>query len=99
MIKGRNFDKNIKEIAENSQKITEKIKIKSLGIAELKCLTPKEAEIASLMAKRLTGKEIAERLFLSEGTIKQYINRIYGKLSIEGDTKTKRRKLYELFEK
>lgn len=99
LIKGRNFDKNIKEIAENSQKITEKIKIKSLGIAELKCLTPKEAEIASLMAKRLTGKEIAERLFLSEGTIKQYINRIYGKLSIEGDTKTKRRKLYELFEK
>lgn len=99
LLKGRNFDKKVKETAENSRRITEKIKKESLGIAELKCLTSKEAEIASLMAQRLTGKEIAERLFLSEGTIKQYINRIYGKLSIEGDTKTKRRKLYELFEK
>lgn len=50
------------------------------------------------MAQRLTGREIAEKCFLSEGTIKQYINRIYAKLGIEGDTKTKRKKLYELFD-
>ena len=36
-------------------------------------------------------------LFLSEGTVKQYINQIYSKLHIEGDTRTKRSQLVELF--
>lgn len=33
----------------------------------------------------------------SEGTVKQYLNRIYGKLHLEGDAGTKRRRLEELF--
>ncbi len=65
--------------------------------AAVECLSPKEQEIARLAAGRATNREIAEKLFLSEGTVKQYINRIYSKLGIEGDTRTKRGALAELF--
>ena len=59
-------------------------------------LTEREYEIVGLMADRLSNREIAEKLFLSEGSIKQYINQIYGKLHIEGDTRTKRQQLLSL---
>ena len=32
----------------------------------------------------------------SEGTVKQYLNRIYGKLHLDGDARNKRRRLEEL---
>ncbi len=60
-------------------------------------LTKREFEIAELMAGRMSNREIAEKLFLSEGSVKQYINQIYSKLHIEGDTRTKRSQLIELF--
>ncbi len=60
-------------------------------------LTEREYEIVLLMAEHLTNREIAERLFLSEGSVKQYVNQIYSKLHIEGDTRTKRKQLAELF--
>lgn len=63
----------------------------------LAALTEREQQLAELMAARLTNREIAERLFLSEGSVKQYINRIYSKLGIAGDTRTKRKRLAELF--
>lgn len=64
--------------------------------AILAALTEREYEIVLLMAKRLTNREIAEKLFLSEGSTKQYVNQIYAKLHIEGDTRTKRRQLAAL---
>ncbi len=60
-------------------------------------LTEREYEIVKLMDKRLTNREIAERLFLSEGSVKQYINQIYSKLKIEGGRRTKRQQLFTLF--
>lgn len=60
-------------------------------------LTQREFEIVKLMEQRLSNREIAERLFLSEGSVKQYVNQIYSKLHIEGDTRTKRKQLAELF--
>ena len=65
--------------------------------AVLAPLTEREWEIVGLLAERLSNREIAEKLFLSEGSIKQYINQIYSKLHIEGDTRTKRKKLSDLF--
>ena len=59
-------------------------------------LTPREFEIVELMVQRLSNREIAEQLYLSEGSVKQYVNQIYSKLHIEGDTRTKRRQLAEL---
>lgn len=60
-------------------------------------LTEREYELVLLMAERLTNREIAEKLFLSEGSVKQYVSQIYSKLHIEGDTRTKRKRLAELF--
>ena len=62
----------------------------------LSVLTKQEHEIVILLQKRLSNREIGEKLFLSEGSVKQYVNRIYSKLQIEGDTRTKRKKLLEL---
>ena len=59
-------------------------------------LTEREREVALLVAARLSNREIAEQLFLSEGSVKQYVNRIYAKLFIEGDTRTKRRRLADM---
>jgi DNA-binding NarL/FixJ family response regulator len=42
-------------------------------------LTQREAEILGLIAEGLTNGEIAERLFLSNHTIKTHINRIFAK--------------------
>ena len=64
--------------------------------AAFDALTQREFEIVNLMAQRLSNREIAERLFLSEGSVKQYVNRIYSKLQIAGDTRTKRKQLLEL---
>ena len=61
--------------------------------AAFAALTPREFEIVELMTQRLSNREIAERLYLSEGSVKQYVNQIYSKLHIEGDTRTKRKQL------
>lgn len=49
-------------------------------------LTPAERNIASLIADGLSNKEIAERLFLSEGTVKNYVTEILGKLQLRDRT-------------
>lgn len=43
-------------------------------------LTQRETEILGLVAKGLSNKEIAETLFLSEGTVKNYVSAIFAKL-------------------
>ena len=65
----------------------------------LRELSERELSLARLMAGRRTNREIAEALYLSEGTVKQYINRIYSKLQLTGSAQEKRRALIALFEK
>jgi DNA-binding NarL/FixJ family response regulator len=43
-------------------------------------LTAREREIMNLIAQGLTNGQIAERFVLSEKTVKNHVNRIYGKL-------------------
>ena len=59
-------------------------------------ITPAEETLCMLIKMNLSNREIAEQLFLSEGSVKQYVNRIYAKLFIEGDTRTKRRRLADM---
>lgn len=59
-------------------------------------LTEREYELVLLMTERLSNREVAEKLFLSEGSVKQYINQIYSKLHIEGDARSKRSRLLSL---
>lgn len=49
-------------------------------------LTPREADIAACIAEGLNNKQIAERLFLSEGTVKNHISVILQKSGLEHRT-------------
>ena len=49
-------------------------------------LTPRERQIAQLVAEGLRNREIAERLTMSEGTVKVYLHAIYKKLGVENRT-------------
>ncbi|MEK6255703.1 MAG: response regulator transcription factor, partial [Chloroflexota bacterium] len=49
-------------------------------------LSERELEILKLLASGLTNTEIAERLFLSKGTVRNYISAILTKLEVEDRT-------------
>jgi DNA-binding NarL/FixJ family response regulator len=50
----------------------------------MKLLTPRELEIVRLAAEGLRNKEIAERLTITEGTVKIHLHNIYEKLGVTG---------------
>ncbi len=60
-------------------------------------LTDTEFRIAQLAAMRMTNKEIADELFLAEGTVRNKLSNVFVKLGIEGDTRNKRLKLEKFF--
>jgi DNA-binding NarL/FixJ family response regulator len=49
-------------------------------------LTQREEEILRLLARGRVNREIAEQLYLTEGTVKNYISRIYAKLGARDRT-------------
>ncbi len=49
-------------------------------------LTRRETEILRLMSQGLNNAEISAKLFISEGTVKNYISSVYGKLGINDRT-------------
>lgn len=53
---------------------------------EADSLSPREAEILSLISRGLLYKEIAEKLFISTGTVRQHIHKIYEKLHVSNKT-------------
>ena len=50
-------------------------------------LTEREKEICTLMVEGLTNRQIADRLYISEGTVKNYISNIYDKTGIHDRVK------------
>lgn len=50
-------------------------------------MTKREKEICSLMAEGYTNRQIADRLYIAEGTVKNYISNIYDKTGIHDRTK------------
>jgi DNA-binding NarL/FixJ family response regulator len=71
-----NRDKNSKKSAptENAGSIAEEF-------------TEREKEICACMAEGLTNKQIADKLYISEGTVKNYISNIYDKTGIHDRVK------------
>ena len=49
-------------------------------------ITPREREILELIANGLSNREIAERLFVSENTVKTHSSRLFDKLSAKRRT-------------
>lgn len=49
-------------------------------------LSEREREILSLLAQGLSNADIAARLYLSEGTVGNYVSSIYGKLGVSDRT-------------
>jgi len=57
-----------------SEFVRDDSKLESLGI------TPRELEILELIAAGLSNKEIAERVYVSENTVKTHSSRVFDKL-------------------
>lgn len=75
------LDKNVAStIISSSQNTTSKSEIDKYNLSE------KEISIIKLVANGLTNKEISQELFLSEGTIKNNITSILGKLNLRDRT-------------
>lgn len=49
-------------------------------------LTPRETEILRLIAQGMTNAEIAERLVITEGTVKNHVTSVLSKLGVEDRT-------------
>jgi len=47
-------------------------------------MTPRELEVLELMAQGMSNREIAEKLFVSENTIKTHSSRVFDKLGRSG---------------
>jgi len=56
------------------------LKLRELGV------TPRELEILQLMAEGMSNREIADRLFVSENTVKTHSSRLFDKLSAKRRT-------------
>jgi len=53
-----------------------------LDAAALDDLTEREREVLGLVARGMTNRDIATHLFLSEGTVKTHVKRIFSKLAL-----------------
>ena len=51
---------------------------------ELELLSPREAEVLELVAEGLSNAGIAERLWISPGTVKKHLDNIYARLGVRG---------------
>lgn len=72
-----------KESYENARTISESIEIRMQKAG----LTEREKEISKLIADGCTNAQIASLLFISEGTVKNYVSVIYDKFDIKDRAK------------
>jgi two-component system response regulator DevR len=67
-------------------RVLDRVRQGDQGPEELASLTDREREILGLVAQGLTNRQIGERLFLAEKTVKNYVSSILAKLGLERRT-------------
>jgi len=78
------FHINSKKISELSNQIKEQSQSKDDGIIDLiEGLTERQREVYDLILLGMTNKEIMNKLFIEQSTLKSHINQIYRKLDIK----------------
>lgn len=69
-----------------TQRVLDRVREGRSTPAELQSLTEQERRILSLIAEGLTNRQIAERMFLAEKTVKNYVSSLLAKLGLERRT-------------
>jgi two-component system, NarL family, response regulator DevR len=69
-----------------TQRVLERIRRGDADTQELDQLTDQERKILELIAEGLTNRQIAERLYLAEKTVKNYVSSVLAKLGLERRT-------------
>lgn len=69
-----------------TQRVIERIRSGPPEPDELKSLTDQERRILELVAEGLTNRQIADRMYLAEKTVKNYVSSILAKLGLERRT-------------
>jgi two-component system response regulator DevR len=64
-------------------RVMERVRQTTVPVDRLSALTPREREVLDLMTEGLTNRQIGDRLFLSDKTVKNHVSSILGKLGIE----------------
>ncbi|MDO3397919.1 response regulator transcription factor [Nocardioides cremeus] len=67
-------------------RVLERVRNGPTTAPELESLTEREMELLALIAEGLTNRQIGERMFLAEKTIKNYVSAILAKLGLERRT-------------
>ena len=63
----------------------DKMMRREAGLADaVRVLTPREVEVVKMVATGLRNKQIAERLSITEGTVKIHLHSIYQKVGVSG---------------
>ena len=72
--------------ARTTSSVLERAQHKSASADPLTRLTEREREILALIGEGLTNRQIGERLFLAEKTVKNYVSGLLAKLGMERRT-------------
>src|SRR5256885_15549887 len=75
----------VREVPVGGPFMRNEVRLEQLGI------TRRELEILEAMAAGFSNREIAERLFVSENTVKTHAGRLFGKLSAQRRTQAVQR--------
>jgi DNA-binding NarL/FixJ family response regulator len=67
-------------------RVLERVRKGPETVSELADLTERELELLGLIAEGLTNRQIGERMFLAEKTVKNYVSSILAKLGVERRT-------------
>ncbi len=93
-VTGLNLVSAIRQVADGNSlidpaltaRVLERVRNGPASAPELADLTERELELLSLIAEGLTNRQIGERMFLAEKTIKNYVSAILAKLGLERRT-------------